>query len=60
VVYKSDNMTIASLVLHVSDHLSVQEMRKRRQGGGSSDQLGVMNRKDILYPGSLLNIPEYK
>jgi hypothetical protein len=35
-------------------------MRKRPQGGQSMERLGVMNRKDILYPGSLLNIPEYK
>jgi len=44
--------------IHFGSHSQFQELKKNQQGG-AEDQ-GVMNRKDILYGGSLLNIPEYK
>lgn len=46
--------------IHFGSHSQFQEMRKNPQGGGEDTPAGVMTRKDILYGGSLLNIPEYK
>jgi len=44
--------------IHFGSHSQFQEMRKNNQPHHL--KTGVMNRKDILYGGSLINIPEYK
>ncbi|XP_023340234.1 monocarboxylate transporter 12 isoform X2 [Eurytemora carolleeae] len=44
--------------IHFGSHAHFQGLKSRR--GSRDEGTGVMNRKDILYGGSLLNIPEYK
>jgi len=42
--------------IHFGSHSQFQGLRS----GAAREEVGVMNRKDIFYGGSLLNIPEYK